>query len=385
MFVRSQALLATSVALLGFGVSCSDPDLPTDLRTSGPPEVLAVLIMNDPGDTFEQATFCKTQGPEDGAQGAGDPKRPSQVDDPEGQGTTQLCPNDLTMGVPEVTNAFPPEWYVRIMFSELLTDSVEDLVPILNPDGTPSGNFSGTLKNTQPVALACNSAAVPYDGYYQPSGNAFTWPVGPSLFIQPDDSTTVPTNAACTVTINPGICLNKAGNDVPKDQLGPYTFAVAPIAMLAVTPAAGESATDPTTAPLDSTTPIVFTFNDDIDPTSFTKSDVNLFKNVGADCTGGTQLSGSDVGLFQQTDGMTPPNVVDPTSIEIYDLSAGSGINPDPADPTQTGILFTPGVNYRVEIPATATVSDIAGGSGNFTFPADAMGNPVTEVCFQAM
>jgi len=61
--------------------ACDRPDLYSDLRPEGPPEVLSVSV-NAPdnrdgfaggGATLEQVTFCKTQGPNDGAAGAGDP------------------------------------------------------------------------------------------------------------------------------------------------------------------------------------------------------------------------------------------------------------------------------------------------------------------------
>ena len=45
---RSQgfALVAAAAGVLGLG-ACTDPDQNTNLRPEGPPEVLAVLVMND--------------------------------------------------------------------------------------------------------------------------------------------------------------------------------------------------------------------------------------------------------------------------------------------------------------------------------------------------
>ena len=83
----------------------------------------------------------------------------------------------------------------------------------------------GTLKNTLPVTLSCGGSDVPYDGYYQPAGNKLTWPLGPSLFVQADDPTSVPTGTECTITLDPSVIKDKDGNPVPTDQLGPYTFA----------------------------------------------------------------------------------------------------------------------------------------------------------------
>src|SRR6202042_2484260 len=97
----------------------------------------------------------------------------------------------------EVTNADPSAWYVRIMFDELLDPNVETLVPNIDPTTMmPDGTFTGTLANTLPVTLQCTDAAgamqdVPYDGYYSPSGNALTNPLGPSLFIKAINPTSV--------------------------------------------------------------------------------------------------------------------------------------------------------------------------------------------------
>src|SRR2546430_141561 len=126
---RRRAMLTASVSLMG-AAACSDPSEQTDLRPDGPPEVLAVLVLDDPSGVVETATFCKTQGPGDGAQGVGDPKRPTLVDLPEFAGTTQVCPDDLKMPASEVMDASPTAWYVRVVFDELLDPSVEDLVPI---------------------------------------------------------------------------------------------------------------------------------------------------------------------------------------------------------------------------------------------------------------
>jgi hypothetical protein len=112
MFVnRTHGVVAATLGALTLA-ACTDPAQNTDLRPEGPPEVLAVLVMNDAaGMLNETATFCKT----------GDEKRPSLV------GATQVCPDDLSAGADEVTNAYPDGWYVRIMFDELLNGDVETL------------------------------------------------------------------------------------------------------------------------------------------------------------------------------------------------------------------------------------------------------------------
>jgi hypothetical protein len=219
--------IATGIAL----GACSDPVAATDLRPEGDPEVLAVLVMND-ADTllYERATFCKP----------GDDKRPGLVGVSDFT-TLQMCPADLTMGAAKIEDAVPTAWYVRIMFDELLDTNVEELIPILDPDTMQeTGQFTGSLANTQPVILTCNGVVVPYDGYYAPGGNNVTWPIGPSLFIQPTDLSLVPTGADCSVEIKDSVT-DKDGNPVPADQRGTggvYSFKVASLNLVDSAPAA---------------------------------------------------------------------------------------------------------------------------------------------------
>jgi len=261
--------------------ACTSSDQPSDLRTGGPLEVFTVdlpgadprvqLGEEAPGSLIEVPTFCKTQGPNDGAQGAGDPKRPSTVT-PEDLNVLTICPDDLTMGVPELTTADPTTWYARIEFDELLDPSVEDLVPVLDMDGNPTGTYSGTLVNTQPVILQCDSSMgsgaivdVPYDGYYSPAGNSQSYPLGPSLVIQPLDPTVIATQAECSVTIKDTVT-SKDGAPVPADQRGPYKWKIAPILVTAIAPTDG-SMVDPVAAGVD------LTFNTAIDEASLDKAD----------------------------------------------------------------------------------------------------------------
>jgi len=253
--------------------ACSKPDLYSDLRPDGPPEVLSVSV-NAPdnrdgfagtGATLEQVTFCKTQGPNDGAANAGDPKRPDEVILSD-ESALELCPVDITKGVDELTDALPEAWYARIQFDELLDPSIEDLIANVDDTGAPDGTYTGTLKNTQPVTLKCESVTgsgmvdVPYDGYYSPSGNKLSYPVGPSLVIIPNDPTVVATNSECTVTIKSNVT-DKDGIQVPADQIGPYKFKIAPIQVLIIDPPDGGKQ-DPVAAGVD------LTFNTAIDETS---------------------------------------------------------------------------------------------------------------------
>jgi hypothetical protein len=245
--------------------ACTAPSEYSDLRPDGPPEVLTVSVnaidsratSGGDGATVEQTTFCKTSGPNDGAAGAGDPQRPDQVN------TIDLvplisCPEDLTMGVPPRTDAMPEAWYARIEFDELLDPSIEDLVANVDAMGVPDGTFTGTLANTQPVTLKCDSVAgagqvdVPYDGYYSPSGDKISYPLGPSLVIIPTDPTVVATSSGCTVTLKENIT-DKDGNQVPVDQRGPYTWKIGAITVLAIDPTSADSKQDPIAAGVDIT------------------------------------------------------------------------------------------------------------------------------------
>jgi hypothetical protein len=257
MFVnRTRGVVWAAVGALSL-VACSDPSQVTDLRPEGPPEVLSVLVMNDAvSGLYEGATFCK----------AGDNKRPNLVGTPDGN-LLQICPADQSMGADEVTDANPQNWYVRIMFDELLDPNIEELVPITDDTGMDTGTYSGTIANTKPVKLQCESVNggmvdIDYDGYYSPAGNNVTWPLGPSLVIKANHPELVATQSECQVTINTNVT-DKDGNQVPSDQLGPYKFKIAPVSIIAAdtSPSDGDMI-DPLGAGVD------VTFNTAIDPTT---------------------------------------------------------------------------------------------------------------------
>ena len=259
MFVnRTRGVVWATSGVLAL-VGCTDPAQKTDLRPAGPPEVLAVLVMNDAaGNLSEGTTFCKV----------GDSFRPGLDNTVDGVGH-QLCPDDLSMGVDELTDANPTNWYVRVMFDELLDPNVEDLVPILDATGMDTGTVAGTLANTQPFTLQCQSVNggtlvdIPYDGYYSPAGNKISWPVGPSLVVVPSSPSLVATQSECQITLKDNI-KDKDGNPVPADQRGPYKFKIAPVAAIAAdtAPADGDKV-DGVAAGVD------ITFNTNIDPSSF--------------------------------------------------------------------------------------------------------------------
>ena len=225
--------LATAAGALALG-ACNDPEQNTDLRPDGPPEVLTVLVMTDAvSQLAERATYCKP----------GDEKRPDRVGLPDFT-LQQVCDDDVNAPAEMVTNAYPDGWYVRIMFDELLDPNVEELVEIVDPEtGEGTDTFSGTIANTQPVTLECESVnggfvEVAYDGYYSPAGNRVTWPLGPSLVIKPFDPRAIATNKMCRVTIKDSV-RDKSGEAVPADQRGPFEFKIAPIQPIYVEPADG--------------------------------------------------------------------------------------------------------------------------------------------------
>jgi hypothetical protein len=258
---RTHGVVAATLGALGLALAaCDDPAQNTDLRPEGPPDVLSVLVMTDAvGGLYETATYCRPN----------DEKRPSQVGLPDFT-TQQVCSATLSEGADEVTDAYPDGWYVRIMFDELLDPNVETLTEVTDEDtGQGTGVYVGSIASTHPVKLECESVTgggmveVDYDGYYSPSGNRITWPLGPSLVIKPNDPTLVATSSECQVTILDALT-DKQGETVASDQRGPYKFKVAPIQVLEIDPADGDT--------VDAYTPygdgMYVMFNTEVDPAS---------------------------------------------------------------------------------------------------------------------
>jgi hypothetical protein len=212
----------------------------------------------------ETATYCKPN----------DPKRPRLVGLPDAS-TSQICPDDGS-ATTEVDNAYPDGWYVRVMFDELLDPRIEELTEILDDDGVGTGTFEGSVAGTHPVTLECQSVLtgqmvnVSYDGYYSPSGNSVTWPLGPSLVIKPNDPTLIATGKECQITLS-NLITDKDGVEVPTEQRGPYKFKVAEIAPLATDPTDSLDTTEPTE--VDAFAPyndnFYFQFNTEVQVSSF--------------------------------------------------------------------------------------------------------------------
>jgi hypothetical protein len=232
----------------------------------------------------------------------------------------------------------PLGWYVRIQFDELLNPDIEELLPI------PGSDLSkGSLAKSQPVLLSCGGVNVPYDGYYNPSGNAFTWPLGPSLFIAPDEdaTTAIPTGTECTLMLKPDVILDKDGEKVPQAQVGPYTFKIAEMALVSANPDAPKDPTKPATvAPED---PLVLTFNAQVNVGSLDPAEVSIREVASCDDPGG----------IVRTAAINPVDK-DLTSIEISDAGA-----PMMAafEPQKTYVItFAAGADVIQDIPNGGTV-----------------------------
>jgi hypothetical protein len=369
--LRTQGVAVTTLAMFSL-VGCDDPIASTDLRPEGDPEVLSVLVMNDSVDFFfETATFCAVN----------DAKRPGFVGTP--FGPTVLCPDDLSMGTEPVSDATsggaePTSWYVRIMFDELLDPTVEDLIPVLDPDTMmETGLFTGSLATTQPVILNCGGVAIEYDGYYSPSGNNVTWPVGPSLFIQPTDPTTVATGSTCTVEIKDSV-VDKTGNPVPAAQRTGVTWDIASLAFLQSSPAPGgkvcssdatESCgdeTDCTTAgdtcnvdltdvpEITADAPVVVTFNGFIDAATLDAAEVTISEQD--DCA-------TTAGAVTRT-AVVVPDPADPLSLDISIAGAAVACPGAMAGDPDVACAFTPAKSYVITFTPDNAVTDLAGGPG---------------------
>jgi hypothetical protein len=300
-------------------VGCGDPDLPTDLRTSGPPNITAVTVMSDLqtsldpdsekagglGRYLEDATFCRLN----------DDKRPGLVGLADIR-TTRVCPVDLKMGAMNegVAQAAPPVWFVRIVFDKLLDPSIEDL------DTSQSGDTFGTFKNTQPVTLRCNDVDIAYDGYYVPNGNKESWPLGPDLFIKPITPTDAPTGATCTVAVKDNVH-NKAGQSVPTDQRS-YTFKLAPMSFRFSDPAPDDKHDG--SLGVDPRTPIELFFTAELKVAGTVTTTTT--SPMGVKVTSTINLSDLDLSKVELT---SAPNQPDgsPTSA-VCDGAAGTPVNP---------------------------------------------------------
>jgi len=212
-------------------VGCGDPSLNTDLDAEGEPEVTMVTILSE--TLGESATFCLN--------GTGVKVHkdycPELVDE-----NNRVI--DGMRDVAAVLDAQPVGWYARVVFSELLDPEIEELI-IEDTDGdgipdAPVGHINATL----PIVLTCAGKDVPYDGFYDPSGNDVTFPPGPALVV-------IPQQFVATGTINCQIGVrdmvtDKDGISVLPELRGPFVFGIATMAVLGSDPADLSEGVDPT-------------------------------------------------------------------------------------------------------------------------------------------
>ena len=233
---RAVTALLAAAASCALTVACSEPGLSSDLQTEGPPEVVEVNVLSEGsvfGDTDpdglllgEAATYCRP-GERYKVHTTYCPLARDEIDAPI-PGDREVEPLMDTVPYGPVLG-FNSIWHVRIIFDELLDPSVEDLVT------DETGTTFGTLAETQPVILRCGGAELPYDGFYDPSGNWLTFPPGPALVIQTGEFVASGTSD-CEVEIREGAVEDKDGNPVPEGQLGPYDFGIAALSVYSTDP-----------------------------------------------------------------------------------------------------------------------------------------------------
>jgi len=379
---QSAVAIATTIAALASG-ACNDSTAGTDLRPEGPPDVLAVLVLNDStAGLVEAATYCKH----------GDKKRPNLVGLPDFT-TTTLCPDDLNADPAMVSDASPDTFYVRIVFDELLKPEIEDLIPILDDNGLPSGSFTGTLANTQPVTLQCKGVDgafhnVEYDGYYSPSGNAVTWPVGPSLVIKPIKNVIVPTNSDCQVAIKDGAIFDKQGNGVTAEDLArKYPFKISGIKPLVIDPSDSGDPAKPTTVDvtalygdnyyIQANTTVrdaswckgANDFGNGCDPTDI---DFTMTPQPGFCATNGNPC----IDTARHCDAADPTDTCDPAPLYAYSL-APFGLTPAEFGFGPFGYPETD-ATYTFEVKAGATLIDQCGAVTTFGAPDIKLNTKVT-------
>lgn len=352
---RVTARRARGLGLSGLGllVACADPlsDQP-DLRPSGPPDVLSVVVARGVAHSslmLEASTYCRP----------GDLQRPSRVNLPD-LSTAQICPDDVSQPVAEFRNAYPASWYARVVFDELL-----DLTP--NLDDSPTKKRPLLAAMAEPVRLTCDGVEVPYEVGYLSKGTRETWPMAPSLKIKPRDPAAIAAGAWCEVALLPDVVRDKSGIPPEPSQLGPYGFQVAPIEIVIPEGPAGApfgtTGAVPTLAA--GNPPFRLDFNHFVDPASFDASDVRVFRNASvedpatpyADCGGGqlvpARVLPADVPLELQG--------IIPYSVTVADGGVSSG-------------NWESNRSYRVELGGTS-VSDRAGGENPL---------PPIRLCFRA-
>jgi len=294
-------------------VACSDPELSSDLDTDGPPEVLEVNVTSetaptDPnGNAVEAATFCR----------GGDEFKVSTFYCPLARDESDApIPGDRALDG-AVVDATPIGWNVRFIFSELIDPDIEDLVET-------DGVTSGSLADTQPFTVTCGGADISYDGWYDPSGNNLSYPPGPGLVATAVDF--IATGSSCEIALRDGSAVDKDGDGVPSDMLGPYTFGIAPLTVAATDPAADAEGVDPTA-------PVSVSFNAPIDiATVTTDAKIALTDADGAAVAVDFSYASDDAGTEDQTVIVATPQAALAAGA-VYTVTVSAGITDIAAGP----------------------------------------------------
>jgi hypothetical protein len=249
---RTQGILAVGLGLFAGGCF-GDPENRTDLRTEGPPQILAAMGQSMI-TVLELPFFCRY------VNGIKDEKAPGYVIDYQ-LGSQIVCPDEA--GDFAAVEIDPRGYGLRIMFDELLdADAVETL------DCDEEGVCVGSLATTQPVTVTCGATTVDYDGYYTPNGNNTTYPLGPSLVIIPT-SYTVATGTTCTVTMG-GNVRDKSGETVPSAEAS-VDYKLEDLTLVGTDVEDADEVDDREV--LDPDGAVGFIFNAEIDPASITAAD----------------------------------------------------------------------------------------------------------------
>jgi hypothetical protein len=320
-------LWAASAVGIFAAAGCDRPDFKTDLVPEGPPDVMAVAVFAaEPAVTMADGT----------------PLCPGAPFEPPPCETAIFCPSDTERDpvkinrrycpvgaqLTPVTSVDPLSGWVRIAFDELLDPDIEVLTDKVIETGETIQ--VGSIVAADPVTVVCAGDEVDYTGHYDPSGNAFSAPVGPALVVFPTPP--IRSGGECQVTLQATI-VDKDGNEVPDDQRGPYTWTVAQLALAATDPENGAEGIVPSAE-----FAISLTFNNFIDAAS-------LAGNVTLTETQGGAAVALTFAVANESVTATPAAVL--TANTSYTLTVAAGIKDEaggefmPAEPAV--VTFTTG------------------------------------------
>ncbi|MCG8425194.1 MAG: hypothetical protein MJE77_45520 [Proteobacteria bacterium] len=222
LFVAGLIFAVSGLALSG----CEDEEIGSNLNTEGNPRVVMVSVItesevaNGGSGKFlpEAATFCSTSDD--------DKLNPTYCD-----GAASKVTDAVAVGVVPLPNG-ANDWYVRIVFNELLdADRVETLIPCNDRNhngecdsGEEQDNTYGSLAATQPANLKCAGAEIQYDGWYDPQGNHLTDPPGPALIVQALEY--VSTLSDCELTLKSDVVRDKDQNQIDSSPV--FEFSLTP-------------------------------------------------------------------------------------------------------------------------------------------------------------